>query len=102
MASRNDRTNLTIKSAMVDVVAKGQQDNVDRLVEHLFRRQSGQIVSTLTRLFGIEHLDLVEDVVQETLLKALQQWVFRGVPDNPGGWILQTAIFTRGSWLTRG
>ena len=49
------------------------------------------MVATLTRFFGIEHLDLVEDVVQETLLKALQQWVFRGVPENPAGWILQSA-----------
>lgn len=67
------------------------QQKVDQLVEHLFRRQAGQIVSTLTRFFGIEHLDLIEDVVQETLLKALQQWVFRGVPNNPAGWISQSA-----------
>lgn len=69
--------------------AKSQE--VSQLVEHLFRHQAGQVVSTLTRFFGMENLDLVEDVVQESLLKALQQWVFRGVPDNPAGWILQTA-----------
>jgi len=67
------------------------QRKVDQLVEHLFRHQTGQVVATLTRFFGIEHLDLIEDVVQETLLKALQQWVFRGVPENPAGWILQSA-----------
>lgn len=64
---------------------------VNRLVDHLFRHQAAQIVSTLTRLFGPENLDLAEDVVQETLLKALRQWPFSGVPNNPGGWILQTA-----------
>ncbi|MCG8607242.1 sigma factor, ECF subfamily protein, partial [bacterium] len=57
----------------------------------MFRHQAGQITSTLTRFFGIENLDMVEDVVQETLLKALQQWAFRGIPNNPEGWILQTA-----------
>ncbi len=67
------------------------ENPVNQLVEHLFRHQSGQLVSTLTRFFGVENLDLVEDVVQETLLKALQQWRFRGVPKNPSAWILQAA-----------
>ena len=64
---------------------------VAQLVEHLFRHQAGQVISTLTRRFGIEHLDLAEDVMQDTLLKALRQWPLSGVPVNPGGWILQTA-----------
>jgi RNA polymerase sigma-70 factor (ECF subfamily) len=85
MTSQSSKTERDGKS---DVVGQGQ---VNHLVEHLFRHQAGQITSTLTRFFGIDNLDMVEDVVQETLLKALQQWVFRGVPDNPAGWILQTA-----------
>ncbi len=68
-----------------------QADGVNQLVDHLFRHQSAKIVSMLTRIFGLAHLDLAEDVVQETLLKALRQWPFHGVPQNPGGWILQTA-----------
>lgn len=69
----------------------GNQGEVSELVAHLFRHKSGQIVSILTSIFGFEHLDLAEDVVQETLVKALQQWSFSGVPDNPAGWMLQTA-----------
>jgi RNA polymerase sigma-70 factor (ECF subfamily) len=68
-----------------------QTTEVRQLVDHLFRHQAAKIVSTLTRIFGLAHLDLAEDVVQETLLKALRQWPFHGVPQNPGGWILQTA-----------
>lgn len=49
------------------------------------------MVSVLTRYFGVENLELVEDIVQETLLKALQQWPYRGIPENPGGWLWQTA-----------
>jgi len=64
---------------------------VTLLVDHLFRHKTAQVISTLTRIFGIEHLDLAEDVVQETLLKALRQWPFSGVPKNPGGWILHSA-----------
>ena len=45
----------------------------EQLVDHLFRRHSAKIVATLTRVFGSRHLDLAEDVVQDALLKALQQ-----------------------------
>ena len=62
-----------------------------RLVEHLFRERSGQMVAWLTRIFGPAHLDLVEEVVQDALVKALQQWPFSGVPQNPAGWLFQVA-----------
>jgi RNA polymerase sigma factor (sigma-70 family) len=61
------------------------------LVDHLFRRQAGQMVATLTRALGSRHLSLAEDAVQEALLTALQQWPFRGVPDNPGAWLFKVA-----------
>lgn len=61
------------------------------LVDHLFRRQFGMMVSTLTRIFGPRHLSLAEDVVQEALLKAMQQWPHTGVPANPSGWLIQVA-----------
>src|SRR6266496_1058582 len=55
---------------------------VSQLVEHLFRRESGKMVATLTGIFGIEHLNLAEDVVQEALARALQTWPYRGITDN--------------------
>jgi RNA polymerase sigma factor (sigma-70 family) len=64
---------------------------VPQLVDHLFRREAGRMVAVLTRLLGTEHLGLAEDVVQEALIKALRTWPFQGVPDNPGGWLMQVA-----------
>ena len=61
------------------------------LVDHLFRERSGQMVAWLTRIFGPAHLELVEEVVQDALVKALQQWPYTGVPQNPGGWLFQVA-----------
>ena len=61
------------------------------LVDHLFRERSGQMVAWLTRIFGPAHLETVEEVVQDALLKALQQWPFCGVPQNPGGWLFRVA-----------
>jgi RNA polymerase sigma-70 factor (ECF subfamily) len=60
-------------------------------VEHFFRHEAGRLVAVLTRLFGWRHFDLVEDMVQATLLDALQAWQVRGVPDNPSGWVHRVA-----------
>ena len=65
--------------------------HMQQLVDHLFRHQAGRITATLTKILGVDHLELAEDVVQEALLKALRHWPFHGVPQNPAGWILQTA-----------
>ncbi len=64
---------------------------VPRVVEHLFRHEAGKIVATLTGIFGVEHLGLAEDVVQEALARALRTWPFHGVPQNPAAWIMRTA-----------
>ena len=64
---------------------------VSQLVEHLFRHESGKMVATLTGIFGIEHLNLAEDVVQEALARALQTWPYRGVPENPAAWIMRAS-----------
>jgi RNA polymerase sigma-70 factor (ECF subfamily) len=64
---------------------------VPQLLDHLFRHESGKMVATLTRIFGIENLTLAEDVVQEALARALQSWPFYGVPENPAAWIMRTS-----------
>jgi RNA polymerase sigma factor (sigma-70 family) len=64
---------------------------VSQLVEHLFRHEASKMVATLTRIFGIEHWNLAEDVVQEALSRALQTWPYRGVPENPSAWIMRAS-----------
>jgi RNA polymerase sigma factor (sigma-70 family) len=59
--------------------------------EHFFRHEHGRLVSTLVAQFGIRRLQLVEDAVQEALVRALQTWPYRGVPDNAAAWLTQTA-----------
>jgi RNA polymerase sigma factor (sigma-70 family) len=70
--------------------APGPTD-VSVLVEHLFRHEAGKMVAILTRIFGLEHLSLAEDVVQEALSRALQTWPFYGVPQNPSAWLMRAA-----------
>jgi RNA polymerase sigma factor (sigma-70 family) len=64
--------------------------NSDSLVDHFFRREYGRIVSILTRSFGIQSLDLVEDAIQTAMARAIVAWR-TGVPDNPSAWLYQTA-----------
>ena len=66
-------------------------EGISQLVEHLFRHESAKMVATLTRIFGIEHLNLAEDVVQEALGRALQTWPYRGIPENPSAWIMRAS-----------
>ena len=68
-----------------------EPDDVAQVVDHLFRHEAGKMVAILTRIFGIEHLTLAEDVVQEALVRALQTWPFYGVPKNPSAWIMRAS-----------
>jgi predicted RNA polymerase sigma factor len=59
--------------------------------EHLFRREAGRMVATLTRIFGVHNLALAEDVVQDAFCRALEVWKFSGMPENPSAWLMATA-----------
>ena len=64
---------------------------VQQLTDHLFRNESKRMVSILTKIFGIENLETAEDVVQDTLLQAMNIWKLKGIPDNPSGWLFRVA-----------
>jgi RNA polymerase sigma factor (sigma-70 family) len=68
-----------------------QPREVSQVVEHLFRHEGAKMVATLTGIFGVEHLQLAEDVVQEALARAIQTWPFHGVPQNPSAWIMRAS-----------
>ncbi len=61
------------------------------MVDHLFRHESGKMVAVLTRVFGFANIEQAEDIVQDTLLKALEVWKWGKVPDNPQAWLYRVA-----------
>ncbi|MVM32770.1 sigma-70 family RNA polymerase sigma factor [Spirosoma sp. HMF4905] len=63
----------------------------NQLVAHLFRHEAGRIASVLTCMLGFDRLDLAEDIVQDTMVQALQSWRFQGIPDNPSAWLYRVA-----------
>src|SRR5258707_5685309 len=66
-------------------------DSAGEVADHFFRHEGAQVGATLTADLGTHRLQLAEDVVQEALLRALQTWSYRGVPNNPAAWLTQVA-----------
>jgi RNA polymerase sigma factor (sigma-70 family) len=67
------------------------EQDVHQLVGHLFRHESGKMAAVLTRIVGLQNLDLAQDLVQDTLLKAIHTWKIKGIPENPSAWLYTVA-----------
>ncbi|WP_103068117.1 RNA polymerase sigma factor [Aquimarina sediminis] len=61
------------------------------LADHFFRNEYGKIVSVVTKYIGTNNVETAEDIVQETLLKAVDYWQHHGIPNNPQAWLYTTA-----------
>jgi RNA polymerase sigma-70 factor (ECF subfamily) len=61
------------------------------LAEHYFRHEFGRLVSALSRRFGVHRVELCEDAVQTALLRAVQSWPQRGLPDDRSAWLYRVA-----------
>src|SRR5436190_23978955 len=61
------------------------------LIPHLFRTEYRKIISVLSNLFGIEHIETVEDIVSDTFLRATELWGRKGLPPNPTAWLYTVA-----------
>ena len=65
--------------------------NINKVVDHLFRHESGKMIAVLSKLLGLQNLETAHDIVQDTLLQAMNTWKFTGIPDNPSGWLCRVA-----------
>ena len=68
-----------------------QNKNINQLVDHLFRHESGKMIAVLSRLLGLQNIEVAQDIVQDTLLQAMSTWGFNGIPDNPSAWLYRVA-----------
>src|SRR5690242_5054460 len=62
---------------------------VHRVVEAVYRIESARIIGALARI--VRDVGLAEELAQDALVVALEQWPQRGVPDDPGPWLMATA-----------
>ncbi|WP_193212878.1 RNA polymerase sigma factor [Luteolibacter marinus] len=67
------------------------ESGVGVVADDLFRREGARLVAALASRLGTHRLQLAEDVVQEALVRALQTWPYRGIPENPAAWLTQAA-----------
>jgi RNA polymerase sigma-70 factor (ECF subfamily) len=67
------------------------RQEINQVIEQLYRRESGRLVSVLTRIFGSGYLELAEDVVQESMMEAVEHWEQKGIPENPPAWLFRVA-----------
>ncbi len=61
------------------------------IIPHLFRTEFGRITSVLSKVFGIAHLEIAEDIVSETFSAALEIWPYEGIPEYPTAWLYRVA-----------
>ena len=66
-------------------------DSTGPLVEHFFRHEYANLIAVLCRAFGLNRIELVEDMVQAAMVQAITAWRQSGLPDNPAGWIHRVA-----------
>jgi RNA polymerase sigma factor (sigma-70 family) len=71
------------------------------LIPHLFRTEYRKIVSVLCRLFGIDHIEIAEDIVSDSFLSASELWGLKGLPDNPTAWLYTVAKNKTRDYLKR-
>ncbi|WP_366840032.1 sigma-70 family RNA polymerase sigma factor [Chitinophaga sp.] len=61
------------------------------LIPHLFRTEFRKITAVLCKVFGMEHIEVAEDLASETFLSALETWPYKGIPENPTAWLYLVA-----------
>ena len=59
----------------------------DELIPQLFKTEYRKIISVLCKLFGIVHIEIAEDITNDTFLLASETWGLKGIPENPTAWL---------------
>lgn len=61
------------------------------LIPHLFRTEYSKITTVLCKFFGIDYIEIAEDIASETFLLAFETWNYKGIPVNPTAWLYVVA-----------
>ncbi|MGI0016676.1 MAG: sigma factor, partial [Nitrososphaera sp.] len=60
-------------------------------LKHLFQQEFSKMVAVISKRFGLQHIEIAEDVVSETFLLAAETWGIKGIPQNPTAWLYTVA-----------
>lgn len=67
------------------------QQSHNRLLPHLFRQEYAKMTAVLCRHFGLNEIEIAEDIASDTFLKASEHWAINGIPENPTAWLYSVA-----------
>jgi RNA polymerase sigma-70 factor, ECF subfamily len=71
------------------VVKFEDRRQIDRTIDAVWRIESGRLIAGLTRI--VRDVGIAEELAQDALVAALEQWPESGVPQNPGAWLMAAA-----------
>jgi RNA polymerase sigma factor (sigma-70 family) len=60
-------------------------------LKRLFQQEFSKMVSVISKLYGLHHIELAEDLISETFLLAAETWGIKGIPPNPAAWLYMVA-----------
>ena len=66
-------------------------EDIHHRIDVISRRERGRLIAQLVNRLGQHRLQLAEDVAQDAIIKALVNWPYHGMPDNPGAWLSTVA-----------
>ncbi|HEV8694216.1 MAG TPA: RNA polymerase sigma factor [Lysobacter sp.] len=72
-----------------DLHNPGRDNQIRRTIDAVWRMESAKLIASLARM--LRDVGLAEELAQDALVTALEQWPQSGVPDNPGAWLMTTA-----------
>nr|WP_068887334.1 DUF6596 domain-containing protein [Pedobacter panaciterrae] len=73
----------------------------EELIPHLFRTEYRKLTAVLTKIFGLEHIEIAEDISSDTFLMASETWGIKGLPENPVAWLYTVAKNKAKDYLKR-
>ena len=72
-----------------------------QLIPHLFRTEFHRITAVLCKRFGLDIVEMAEDIASETFLAAQESWPYKGIPENPAAWLYSVARHKAINYLRR-
>ena len=65
--------------------------NEKKSLSHLFQKEFSKMVAVISKIFGLQYIEIAEDIVSETFLLATETWKQKGMPANPTAWLYAVA-----------
>src|SRR5690606_8673180 len=73
------------------VLMSKESQSHNGLLPHLFRQEYAKMTAVLCRHFGLNEIEIAEDIASDTFLKASEHWAINGIPENPTAWLYSVA-----------